>query len=173
MVIDIETAGLIRDASRVLEVAGAFVQGKTIVDTFDAVIWPGEWVLKDWRYKESIEIHKLTPEKLRDGLSAETAAGRFRDWLDVCSVDVTAYPRSYDSSFLIQDPFLVCAPKYRWVACLMSTAIKRLGYKAKLGALAIDLGIQRDGLAHTGLSDAKVAAEILLKISEEKIEVSR
>jgi len=159
-IVDFETTGLSPDnGARITEVAVVIVEDGTVVDHFQSLAKTGVWI--------SSEIERLTGIN-NDMVSNAPDAKRVMQNVAtfVGSAVPVAHNASFDKKFWNAEMVRAEQPIRDDFICtlLLSRHLYPKARDHKLGTLADFHSLQRDGNAHRALSDAKLTAQLFLKI---------
>ena len=181
LVLDTETTGF-SDApwSRVVEFAAVMVGcDGSIGSAFDSLVRPE---IHDDRAAGAERIHGLTRERLFDAPLAGDVADRFHDWHTARGYPfVTSFNAAFDRPMVDR----MGLDWLRWGSCIMLRAMEVMGPAGvlrdadprhpryvegrpwlwpSLADSAAFFGVEREGDAHRALSDAILAARVMVEI---------
>ena len=167
IVIDTETTGLPHQPwARVVELAAVLLDEEGAeVDTFSSLVCPE---ILDHRAEPALAVNHLTLDDLRDAPSTrEVAAAWYRWWMDRGQPMATAYNVQFDRHMVERMLVPMAVPTPTWGRCIMEHSTKVHGRKARLGDVALRLGIQPQEPAHRALADARTAALIMVELQRQ------
>lgn len=170
IVVDTETSTYAHDPrSSILEVGLIVIQNFEIVANYSSLVRP-KYPLGDWAEK-ALEITKLDKKVLEHALPANEVWVNIVGWLkefkpieSVYAWNVTFDKKAFSNTFSHTDVL-------PWGECLMRMASQhkrgnRKGYALKEASK--DYGIEFCSEQHRALEDARVAAEIFIRIQREQ-----
>jgi DNA polymerase-3 subunit epsilon len=186
VVLDTETTGFQEMLwARVVELAAVRLDlDGNLADTFASLVRPE---IHDARSAGAERVHGLTRAMLADAPAAGDVADRFRLWLD--GALVTSFNVAFDRPFVER----MGLDGLRWGPCVMERAMEIMGpagvlrradpshprYRAdrewlwpSLAVSANYFGIAFEGDAHRALTDARVAAGIVVAIRRRAAEAA-
>ena len=167
IVLDFETTGLSpANGDRITEVAALRIDGAKIVDRYVTLVNAGVWIPGF--------ITALTGISNAMIADAPPASDVVRTLVDFIGTDtVVAHNASFDRAFLLAEAARlgICSRDVPML-CTMRLSRRLLPGLAsyRLASVADRLGVQYAGQAHRAEADARVAAEVLLKLVESMAE---
>jgi DNA polymerase III subunit epsilon len=164
-VVDFETTGLgPTSGGRATEIAAVLVRGGTVVDAWSSLMNSGAWVPP---FIESLT--GISNEMLANAPDSTTVMRELARFTQGCPL--VAHNASFDRGFWqaeMQRAGVARDPAHEFACTVLLS--RRLWPEAKshgLGAITQFHGIRFDGRAHRAMADARVTAELLLKVQEE------
>lgn len=177
LVVDTETTGFPRDEwSRVVEIGAVVLDVKGYAqESWSTLVKPD---LFDERASGAVAVHGITRETVEaEGLTTSLALEAFGHlvsyWFDPGTAFCTSFNVAFDRPMIAR----MGPADVRWAPCIMERAMSVMGPAGALPALsdgkwkwprlseAADFfGVHVEGTAHRALTDARVAAEILVAL---------
>lgn len=164
-VVDFETTGLgPTSGGRATEIAAVLVRGGEVVDSWSSLMNSGTWVPPHIQALTGITNEMLAGAP--DSTSVMRELARFTE-----GCPLVAHNASFDRGFWqaeMQRAGVAPDPSHEFACTVLLS--RRLWPEAKshaLGAMTSFHGIRFDGRAHRAMADARVTAQLLLKVREE------
>lgn len=163
VVLDFETTGLSPgNGDRITEVAALRLEGARVVDRFVTLVNAGAWIPG-----YITALTGISNEMIADAPPASDVARALVDFIG--SDTVVAHNASFDRGFLLAEAARAGISCEEFpMLCTMRLARRLLPGLAsyRLSAVADRLGVRYSGQAHRAEADARVAADVLLKLAE-------
>ena len=164
-VVDFETTGLgPTTGGRATEIAAVLVRGGAVVDAWSSLMNSGAWVPP---YIQALT--GISNEMLQDAPDSATVMRELARFTEGCPL--VAHNASFDRGFWqaeMQRAGVEPDPAHEFACTVLLS--RRLWPEAKshgLGAMVSFHGLQFSGRAHRAMADARVTAELLLKVRAE------
>jgi DNA polymerase III subunit epsilon len=164
-VIDFETTGLgPTSGGRATEIAAVLVRGGVVVDAWSSLINSGAWVPP---YIQALT--GITNEMLADAPDSTHVMRELARFTEGCPL--VAHNASFDRGFWqaeMERAGVARDPAHEFACTVLLS--RRLWPEAKshgLGAITQFHDIRFDGRAHRAMADARVTAQLLLKVQDE------
>lgn len=164
-VVDFETTGLgPTSGGRATEIAAVLVRGGMVVDAWSSLMNSGAWVPP---FIQSLT--GISNEMLANAPDSATVMRELARFTQGCPL--VAHNASFDRGFWhaeMERAGVARDPAHEFACTVLLS--RRLWPEAKshgLGAITQFHGIRFDGRAHRALADARVTAELLLKVQNE------
>jgi len=164
-VVDFETTGLgPTSGGRATEIAAVLVRGGVVVDAWSSLMNSGAWVPP---YIQALT--GISNEMLADAPDAATVMRELARFTAGCPL--VAHNAAFDRGFWqaeMERAGVARDPAHEFACTVLLS--RRLWPEAKshgLGAISQFHDIRFDGRAHRALADARVTAELLLKVQDE------
>lgn len=164
-VVDFETTGLgPTSGGRATEIAAVLVRGGAVVDSWSSLMNSGTWVPPHIQ-----ALTGITNEMLEDAPDSATVMRELARFTAGCPL--VAHNASFDRGFWqaeMQRAGIAPDPAHEFACTVLLS--RRLWPEAKshsLGAMTNFHAITFSGRAHRAMADARVTAQLLLKVREE------
>lgn len=164
-VVDFETTGLgPTSGGRATEIAAVLVRGGEVVDSWSSLMNSGTWVPPHIQ-----ALTGITNEMLAGAPDSATVMRELARFTEGCPL--VAHNAAFDRGFWqaeMQRAGIAPDPAHEFACTVLLS--RRLWPEAKshaLGAMTSFHGIRFDGRAHRAMADARVTAQLLLKVREE------
>lgn len=159
VVFDVETTGFSSKNDKIIEIGAVKIKQGTIIDSFNALINPGE-PLKD----EIIALTGITDSMLNNKPKIEEIIGSFNDFIS--NSILVAHNASFDMAFLknnfLKNGLNLSKP---YIDTLELSRIVSPNVRShSLGNVAKRLGVSLEN-AHRAVDDAKATGEIFMKLT--------
>lgn len=163
VLLDVETTGKDPSMDRVIEVGIAVARGGAIVHRQNWLVNPGRPIPK-----ESMEVHKITDEDVKDAPPFEAVAAEVYASLGGCIP--AAYNAAFDKAFLSSElarAGLALRRDVEWLDPLVWARELQQGERSRaLSEVAARLGIAHEN-AHRASDDAEAALKVLLALARD------
>lgn len=163
VLLDVETTGKDPSADRVIEVGIAVARGGVIVHRQNWLVNPGRPIPK-----ESMEVHKITDEDVKDAPPFEAVAAEVLAALTGCIP--AAYNAAFDKAFIASEMAragLALRRDIEWLDPLVWARELQQGERSRaLSEVAARLGIAHEN-AHRASEDAEAALKVLLALARD------
>jgi DNA polymerase-3 subunit epsilon len=163
VLLDVETTGKDPSADRVIEVGVAVARGGVVVHRQNWLVNPGRPIPK-----ESIEVHKITDDDVKDAPPFEAVAAEVQAALAGCIP--AAYNAAFDKAFIASElarAGLALRRDVEWLDPLVWARELQQGERSRaLSEVAARLGIAHEN-AHRASDDAEAALRVLLALARD------
>jgi DNA polymerase-3 subunit epsilon len=158
VILDFETTGLSPDrGDRAIEIGAVKLVNGQVVDTFQALINPGQ------RVNSFIEQYTgISNDMLKDAPASKVVMGQFSQFID--GFNLVAHNASFDKKFLDAE-FIQNKLHYSGLfscSLLLSRRISQDAPDHKLGTLVAHHQLPNDGTFHRALADATMTGHLWL-----------
>ena len=189
IVIDTETSGWATDPeARVVELGAVYVDARgVIMSEFSMVVCPDDPLPEKSSVDKALAVSGLSREDVAAGIRESRVSGAFHDWLraitdggqpDADEWLLTSFGVKFDQPMVERMRAWSMHGETFWMPCIKDEASTHMkltdsiprnvkGHRkgaASLADAAAHFGLTREGDAHRALSDARLAAEVMVAL---------